>query len=207
MRYPVFVVLALLAGCTVAPDRAPIMFKDRAASPGPLVDGVPLSVLCELADKVGTEYLASDVKQDEALEIEQRRLNFNLLEIEGVSCGRPDDILDLPFVSDPQRTLVSTWGEFQSRDNGDVWGSCVADTSRPIGDHVVYCEISELSEGQILTPVEDEPITQAPAGLPETTDSDEIILIEPMPETDPGKDVRLPVPELNEPASNPEPSE
>jgi len=132
------------------PETAPIMFKTSKASSGPLVDGVELSVLCELADKVGRPYLAADVDEAEARRLDEMRLNFNLLEVEGVSCGRPEDALDLPFVSDPQRRFVSTWGEFPSDHNGDVWGSCIADTSRKVGDRVMSCEVSEIEDALII---------------------------------------------------------
>ena len=150
MRYGAIAIIALVSSCTLMPETAPIMFKTSKASSGPLVDGVELSVLCELADKVGTAYLAADVDEAEARRLDELRLNFNLLEVEGISCGRPEDTLDLPFVADPQRQLVSTWGEFPSDHNGDVWGSCVADTSRKAGDRVVSCEVSEVQDALIV---------------------------------------------------------
>ncbi len=171
MRYGAIAIIGLVSGCTLVPETAPIMFKTSKASPGPLVDGVEISVLCELADKVGRPYLASDVDKAEVRRLEELRLNFNLLEIDDISCGRPEDTLDLPFVSDPQRQLVSTWGEFPSSHNGDVWGSCIADTSRKAGSRVVYCEISEIPDALVIeeslpetietdTPKPDEPISK-----------------------------------------------
>ena len=151
------------------PDNAPIMFKSPQAA-GLLIDGVEQSVLCELADKAGTYYLASDVDEAEAIELEEKRVFLNLLNVEGAVCGRVTETLDLPFVSDPQRLLVSTWGEFPSEENGDVWGSCIADTSRKAGDRVVYCEVSAVQEEQVLeTPMPEAIETDTPAPDAELT--------------------------------------
>ncbi|MEM9225586.1 MAG: hypothetical protein AAGA24_03660 [Pseudomonadota bacterium] len=141
MRTSTVAVIFVLAGCAAAVNPAPIQYKSTQKS-GPAVDGVELAVLCELAERIGTNYLAAGIGTDEAQALQQKRRYLNLLNIDGVSCGRADDVLDLPFVSDPERRLVSTWGGYNHEGTRDGWGSCLADTNRPAGDRVVFCEVS-----------------------------------------------------------------
>lgn len=165
MRFIVFAMLSACAGCSVVPATAPILFKTSSIPTGPDVDGVELATLCELVDRVGAAYQAPDVDDDTVAEVEARRLNFDLLDIGDASCGRPEDVIALPFVSDPQRTLVSTWGEFARDERDPVWSTCIADTSRPAGDRVVHCEVSPMESTDIAAPLPDpEPeITRLPA--------------------------------------------
>lgn len=151
MRYGGWVCLLFLPGCVVSVLPAPIEFKTVEADE-PAIDGVELSTLCELASRVGTEYRASDLEEDEVLDLEQQRRYLNILNIDGVVCGNEEAPIDLPFVADPDRRFVSTWGSMSDFGLEDDWGSCLADTLRTPGDRVVFCELGSVSQTAIEEP-------------------------------------------------------
>lgn len=143
MRYGVILSCLAIAGCELPPENAPIAFKVSQAS-GELIDGIELSVLCELSKRMGTEYRASDVDMASLLEVEQSFGSQRLLNVGDVVCGGQDGTLELPFTLDEQRGLVSTWSELggETEDEDTAWVSCVADLSRPEGDRVILCEVN-----------------------------------------------------------------
>ncbi len=207
MRIIVFAILGACAGCTAIQATAPIQFKTSSVPTGPDIDGVELATLCELIKRVGKVYQAPDMDDVAIAEIEGRRLNFDLLEIGDASCGRPEDVIELPFVSDPQRTLVSTWGEFVDDTGAPVWGTCIADTSRKPGDRVVHCETSPL-EGTDIAPPMPEPEPEI-TRLPPDPEPEPPLVILPEEESETFDDAELPAsPEIvGEAASDTSPTE
>lgn len=133
--------VALVAACEAFPTTAPITYKTSQAG-SVLIDGVPLGVLCELAERVGTEYIASDIPEEEAKSLEAQRTVLDLLDTAGAICGGSETPLDIPFTADADRRIVSTWSEFALEEDQSQWGSCVADTARAANNRVVFCEIS-----------------------------------------------------------------
>ena len=142
MRHGAFAAVILVAGCTMTPQGAPVWYKTPAKA-AIQYDGVDLTLICELADRLGTDYLAPDLTHEEAQAMPDMWGQLEMLSLDNVSCGRPGDLLDLPFVSDPQRRLVSTWSEIDSSEVTEAWASCLADTTRAQGDRVVYCEVTD----------------------------------------------------------------
>ncbi|MEM9938757.1 MAG: hypothetical protein AAF768_07920 [Pseudomonadota bacterium] len=149
MRYGAVLSLFALAGCEITPVNAPIAYKISQAN-GEEFDGVELSVLCELADRIGTDYQAADIDDLTLDDLEQQLGNLTLLSTDEVFCGGKDEPIGLPFTVDPQRRLISTWSEFSDASSGGTWGTCIADTARPEGNRVILCEIGDASAGPSL---------------------------------------------------------
>ncbi len=140
MQYSAVVFGLLISGCSLAVEPAPIQFKETPLA-GQKFDGVSLSVLCELAERVGTDYRAADIEDEEAAALQRQSGQLYLLNIDGATCAKRAQPINLAFVADPERKLVSTWGGMQQDGYEDVWGSCLADTDRSVGDRVVFCEV------------------------------------------------------------------
>ncbi len=140
MRLGAFGFCCFVSACSLGLEPAPIEYKTFDLS-GQKFDGVPLAILCELASRVGTDYLAEDVKPDDATKLRDQRVQYDFLNVEGATCAEAGAPIALAFVADPDRRLVSTWGGMQDDGFEDQWGSCLADTARTPGDSVLFCEL------------------------------------------------------------------
>ncbi|MDJ0920004.1 MAG: hypothetical protein QNI84_02675 [Henriciella sp.] len=146
MRRAVILSCLLLAGCEIPPENAPIAFKISQTN-SEIIDGVELSVLCELSQKIGTEFRAAEYDEASQFESEAVFSSQRLLNVGEVYCGGQDEPIGLPFTLDEQKGLVSTWSELPPQDDEQdtAWGSCLADLTRPEGDRVILCEIGTAS--------------------------------------------------------------
>ena len=70
MRIFALVLCSIISGCVSAVESAPVQFKATEVA-GQKFDGVSLAVLCELADRVGTEYQAADVESERVANLQR----------------------------------------------------------------------------------------------------------------------------------------
>ncbi len=178
MRYAAAAGLSLIAACAVGPQTAPIQYKTPLSAEQP-VDGVDLSIMCELAERIGTNYHVVGVDKSAATALEDQYGALSYLNSEGVQCGQ--DIIDLAFVIDPRTRMISTWGEARNSNPVGHWGSCLADPTRLPGDRVIYCEV-QAQDGVALEIAAT--IEPPPPETPETETQAEFQLV-PLPEIDP----------------------
>jgi len=150
VRIFALVLCSIISGCVSAVESAPVQFKATEVA-GQKFDGVSLAVLCELADRVGTEYQAADVESERVANLQRELRYLQLLDVTGATCAKAAAPINLAFVAEPQRRLVSTWGGMQVDGYEEVWGSCLADTTREPGNRVLFCEVGSGMESNTET--------------------------------------------------------